>query len=200
MVFDRSVVRFAFAAIGLAAFVAVGAAWQPAPTTPAQPQPSGQPGQAGQGGQGGQPGQRGPGGPGGQGGRGGGGAERGDRGPVNIEAAMKSMNRGLKQLQLQVTDAAKKEDSLRLINDVQRNCVGAKGSPLPPNVLSRAKDDAERARWSQEYRKQMLATLRLLIDVEQDIMDDLGAQAVKKLDQIAKLRAEGHKLMGVHDD
>lgn len=191
----RSLVRtFAFAsAVASLAF----AAWAMQPETKPAPKegekqkdaqpvrPEGAP----KGPQGDRP-QRGPGGPGGPGGREGFGAE----------AGMKMMNRALKTLKGQVTDASKKDDNLRLINEMQRGCVTAKGATLPPDVLKKAKDEAEKAKWQKDYRASLLATLRKLVDAEQAILDGKGSDADKLLSEIAKTRDEMHKAMGVDED
>lgn len=188
---NRLVRPFAFAsALASLAF----AAWafqpegKPAPkegekqkdAQPARPEgaPKGQPGDRPQ---------RGPGGPGGREG-------------LGADAGMKMMNRAYKLLKGQVSDAAKKDENLRLINEIQRGCVTAKGATLPPDVLKKAKDDAEKAKWQKDYRASLVATLRKLIDVEQAIMDGKGADADKLLAEIAKSRDEMHKAMGVDED
>jgi hypothetical protein len=189
--FHRPSARFAAAALALAAFVAVGAAWQPAPSAPAQPPATPSTGGDKAPAQPTPPGPRGPGarGPGGQ----------GARGP-NVEAAMKGMDRAVKQLGKQITDASKKEENLRLVNDMERGCVMAKGAPVPQDVLAKAKDDAEKAKWSAEYRKQLFSALRVMVDLEQDILDGKNDDAAKKLAQITKLREESHKILGVKEE
>jgi hypothetical protein len=182
----RSTLTLSAAVVAFAACVGIVAARQPAPDVPAKQapsadQPAGQPGARG-------PGERGP----GERGRG-----RPAEGPVNVEAAMKGMARAMKQLAPQIADASKKDENLKLINDMQRACVAAKGAPVPDGVLSRAKDDAERAKWATEYRKDLLASVRVMLDIEQDLLDGKGQDAKVKLDQIIKLRDGSHNLMGV---
>lgn len=141
----------------------------------------------------GQPGdrpQRGPGGPGGPGGREG----------FGSEAGMKMMNRALKTLKGQISDASKKDENLRLVNEMQRGCVTAKGATLRPDVLKRAKDEAEKVKWQQEYRTNLIAVLRKLIDAEQAILDGKGSDADKLLGDIGKTAEEMHKKMGVDED
>lgn len=147
---------------------------------------------------GGQPGERGAGGPDGRPQRGPGGP--GAREGLGADAGMKMMNRAMKALKGQISDGAKKDDNLRLVNEMQRGCVTAKGAVLPPDVLKRAKDDAEKAKWQKEYRSALLATLRKLIDVEQALLDGKGADADKLLAEIAKSRDEMHKTLGVDED
>lgn len=175
--------RFVLACVALASTtLAFGAAWQPEGNRPAS---AGQPGEQppGRGGGSGRPG-----GPGGA------------RGVASVEAGMRGMNRALKQLRSQVTDAAKKDENLRLISDIQRSTVVAKSAPLPESVLKNAKDEAEKARLATDFRKRLIEIVRLGLDTEQDIMDGKGADAAKKLEQIVKLRDDGHAALGVKEE
>jgi len=112
------------------------------PTAPssAQDTPSqgGQPGQN-EGGQGG--GQQ-RGGPGGsrEGWRGG--ARGGAASAVNVEGAMKGMNRTLKAMKAAIGDATKKAECLKLVSEMQRDCAAAKSMPLPVAYTKGAADDA----------------------------------------------------------
>lgn len=153
-------------------------AWQPEGRAPRGQQPAGQPGQ-------GDP--RGPGGPGG--GRG---------GAPSVEAGMKGMNRPLRQLSQQIGDASKKDENLRLINDMQRGCATAKGASLPEKYLKG--DDAAKAKLAGEFRSDLIKMMRLLLDIEEDIAAGKTAEASTKLKQVAEMRDHGHKEMGVKED
>jgi len=75
---------------------------------------------------GGQPGR-----PGGQPGDGRQDARRGGGEITSVDSAMKLINRSVRRLKGQITDAAKKEDNLKLVGDIERAIVAAKGMPLP---------------------------------------------------------------------
>lgn len=127
--------------------------------------------------------------------------------PVNVEGSMKVMNRALRQLQKSLDPQAgdpvgSKEDHLKLVNEMQRGCVLAKGRPLPDGVLKGAKDEAQKAAFAASYRKDLIATLRLLVDAEEAINDGKTDVAKAKLAQVAKLRDASHKELNVdqHDD
>lgn len=163
------------ATLGAAAF-----AFQPQPS---DPPPSREPGQR-------PPGEgprRGPG-------------ERGRPDAISVEGAMKGMNRALKQLGGQLSQAEKHDDNLRLINDAERFCVAAKGQPVPADVLESAKDDAARAAMSKTFRADLIAVLRKLVDIESAIADDKPDEARKLIDEVVKLRHQGHDAMGIDDD
>ncbi|MFO0861355.1 MAG: cytochrome b562 [Phycisphaerales bacterium] len=133
-----------------------------------------------------------PGGPGGPGGQG----ER----RVSVEGAMKTMNRSLKQLRAQLADASKKDENLNLVNEMQRGCVMAKGAPLPKDVLERAGDAAAQAKMKTTYRNDMIALLRMLIDLEIAVEDGKTDQAKHLLEKIEAERDRAHKEMGVKDE
>ena len=180
---SRSAVGFLSIAIILAAFCAVGAARQTGPDQQDEARPR-------------EAGQRGPGRPGGPGGGRGPGAGR----PISVEGAMKGMDRSLRQLHRQIGDASKKEDNLRLIKDMQRACVEAKGLSLPRKVERNARDDAQKAAFAERYRKQLMTSLRVMLDIEQDIVDGKSDDAAKKLERIRKLRDDAHEELGVKED
>jgi hypothetical protein len=158
---------------------AVGVALQP---------PAGQPpaGGAPQPGQPGQPDQRrGPGGPEGR--------------PAGVDGSMKAMNRALRQLKNQIGDASKRDENLRLVNDAERGCVGAKGSPLPPRVLRDAVTDADKAKLADTFRNDLITLMRNLLELEEAIAAGKTDAGKTKLDEVLKLRATGHDAMGVRD-
>lgn len=141
------------------------------------------------------PGQGAPGGPGGE--RGPGGQNR--QGP-NVGGSMRGMNRAAGQLAQQVADASKKEENLKLINDMQRGCVSAKGQPVPNDVLERIADPAAKAKAAEEYRHRLMKALRLMVEIESDIDAGNGDAAKAKLDELGKLRDESHKALGVAEE
>jgi soluble cytochrome b562 len=109
---NRSLTLVAGAAFGLL----VAAAWaQPTETPPPAarqpadqrpPRPDGQPGQEGRG--------------------------RGGSGEItNVNSAMKVINRSFRQLKDQIADPEKKEESLKLVGDIQKAVVAAKSMPVP---------------------------------------------------------------------
>ncbi|MGD9790659.1 MAG: hypothetical protein AB7Q00_12320 [Phycisphaerales bacterium] len=159
-------------------FLTAAIALQPAGESPRSPQrPAGDRGQ---------PGDRAPGG-------------RDRVGGQSIESSMKGMNRAMRTLRDQVADASKKDENLRLINDIQRNCVNAKGQPLPKNILENATDEAQKEQWAREYRTKLATCLKLMAEVELAIIDGKGAEASKALDQIHTLEEQGHTDLGVKD-
>lgn len=118
---------------------------------------------------------------------------------------MKQMNGALRRLKEQVGDAAKRDENLKIINDMQRGCVGAKGLPVPADVLGpknpagvlAPNDDA--AKKTEGYHRDLIAAMRLMLDIETDLLDNKSDAAKAKLDALMKLRDEAHTRLGVKD-
>ena len=192
-----SLVTAAAALVAVPAYFAFAQPSDPKPAAPAatpkadpkpdatQPQPGGE-GRPRRGPDG-QPG--GPGGPG-RGGEGGG-------LPQSVNQSMKIMNRALKTLKDQASDATKKEENLKLVSDMQRGCLAAKGL-TPDRAIGRAGAD-KKDEISVAYRRQLITMLEKLLKLESAIMDGKGSDAGKLIDEIETLRDAGHKELGVRD-
>ncbi len=135
--------------------------------------------------------------PGGQEAGGRGQREGGPRGAATIEAAMKQVNRSLEQLTGQISDPAKRDENLALIGAAQRFVVSAKMLPLPPAILDKAADDAAKKLLQDDFRTDLIAVVRLMLDVEEDIAAGKGDAANAKLDTLQKKRDAAHKKLGV---
>jgi hypothetical protein len=118
----------------------------------------------------------------------------------SVEGAMKGMNRGLKNLLAQVGDPTKKDDNLKIVNDMQRACVGAKSQPVPKDVLEKAGDAKAQAKVSAAYRTYLIKTMRTLLDLEEAIVSDNNDVAKAKVAEIEKLRDAGHDAVGLSDE
>jgi hypothetical protein len=172
------------------------------PTAPssAQDTPSqgGQPGQN-EGGQGGgsQGGGQQRGGPGGsrEGWRGG--ARGGAASAMNVEGAMKGMNRTLKAMKAAIGDATKKAECLKLVSEMQRDCAAAKSMPLPVAYTKGAADDAAKQKLEAEYAADLRKLMRALLDLEDAIVADTAEEAKALLAKIEEQREHSHKELGV---
>lgn len=167
----------------------------PAPTPPdSQPKQPERPARA--------PGERGPGERG----------ERGERGPgerrqgegearlPSVEGAMKGMGRAMRSLRRQIDDPAKKDENIKLINDMQRACTYAKSQPLPPEFLKDAKDDAAKAKRAASYHEKLIEAMRLMLDAEADLHAGKFADAKRSLEEVVDMRDDIHKELGVKED
>lgn len=181
----------AFVVIPTLLLATAGTSWsfQPEPQRQNQPRPGrGGGGGGGEGRPEGQPGER---------RRGGGGGE--EMRSAGVESSMKSMNRALKSLTAQIADPAKKTENLQLVTDLQRGAVSAKGAKLGDDMMKNAKDDAAKAAIAIEYRRDMIELVKVLLDVESDLLDDKFDSAKSHLDKAVQMRDDSHKEMGVDE-
>lgn len=131
--------------------------------------------------------------------------ERGGRRPaptpgiVNVEASMKSMGRTLRQLRDQADKADKKAENLKLIGQMQEDCIAAKNAGVPAKLLKKAADDAAKAKLADTYRRDMVDLLKALIEFELSVMEDRHDDAKKGVDALLQLRQMGHQDMGIDD-
>ncbi|HEX2837187.1 MAG TPA: cytochrome b562 [Phycisphaerales bacterium] len=128
----------------------------------------------------------------------GGGRQGGPGMTASVEGGMKGMNRALRTLKGQITDASKREDNLLLINQMQVACVSAKGGKLD-EVLKDLKPE-EAAAKAKEFRADMISLMRTLLEVEENILNEKFDEAQKALDKAQAARDHGHKEFGVKDD
>jgi hypothetical protein len=126
-----------------------------------------------------------------------GGPGRGGQAP-SVEGSMKQMNGAMRRLRDQIGDASKKEDNLRLIGDMQRGAVSAKNGK--PKKLNDVKDEGERAKKAEKFRRDLITLTRKLLDIEQNILDGKNDVAKTQLEEVMKQRDEEHKYFGVDDE
>jgi hypothetical protein len=137
---------------------------------PREGQPAGQPG-------GGQPGERGPGRGGPRGG--GGGAEF-----ANVEQAMKAINGGYRELKRNVADTTKKTSNLAAVAQMQRGSLFSKNNT--PNHLKGGEKSLE------DYRRAQISLMRMLLDLETQILDGKTDDATKSLEAIHDFEESQH--------
>jgi hypothetical protein len=130
------------------------------------------------------------------------GGERGGRGggqQVSLEGSMKGMNRGLKALKGAISDASKKNECLKIVSEMQRNCAASKAATVPDEYLKSAADDAAKAKIEDEFRSDLRKNLRLLLDLEDVIVAGKTDEANALIVKIEALREHAHEEMGVKD-
>lgn len=124
--------------------------------------------------------------------------ERRREGP-SVEGGMKALDRAVEQLQSLLSDAGKRDDSLKLLGEAQRALGGAKAAPMPKKILNGAKDAAAKAKIEDKYRRDLLAASQLLLDIEKAVLDKKGDIGSAKLKELADLRDKSHKELGVEE-
>lgn len=139
---------------------------------PREGQPGGQPRE----GQPGQPGERGP----GRGGpRGGGGSDF-----ANVEQAMKAINSGYRELKRNVADTAKKTANLASVAQMQRGALYSKNN-VPGHLKGGEKS-------IEDYRRAQISLMRMLLDLETQILDGKTDDANKSLETIHDFEESQH--------
>lgn len=118
-------------------------------------------------------------------------------GQMNVDVAMKLLNRSYRQLRSQIDDAARLEENLRLIGEMQRACLACKSQPVPPTILREIRDDAEREKIPGAYRRHLIVTMRTLLDLEEDVVDGKVESARARLSELIRQRDAGHAAIGM---
>jgi len=134
----------------------------------------------------GQGGQRGQGGPGG--------AAPG--GPVNVEGAMKQMNGAYKALNASAFDAASKASDLEAVQRLQMAIVGAKGGAgsLRMSDAAKAKFGDDKAAFETAYRRAMLESAKIAMELEMAILDGKSGEAKALVAKLHQTEESGHDL------
>lgn len=127
-------------------------------------------------------------------------SERGRDQVQSVEAAMRDMNRGMRQLRGELADASRKEENLRIINDIQRACLVCKAQKVPQGILRDAKDDVARAKLAIDYHAHMVTVMRTLLDLEMAVAQEKADEAKAKYAQLARDRDDGHEALGLGED
>jgi hypothetical protein len=133
------------------------------------------------------------------------GRPRGPRGgqgggqPMNVEAAMKGLNRALTAMGEAVADPSRKGDALRLVAEAQRNCATAKMLPLPSQFTRDAADEAAKAKIVDEYASDLRKTMRMLLELEDAVAAGKADEARAILARIEEMRKHAHEELGVKD-
>lgn len=130
-------------------------------------------------GQGGQPG-------------GAGGAQRG--GAVNLEGAMKQINGAYKALKASALDAASKSADLDAVQRMQMGLIGAKAgvATLKMSDAARAKFGEDKAGFEAAFRRKLLDSAKLSIELELAILDGKSAEAKAIVGKIHDAEESGH--------
>ena len=137
---------------------------------------------------------------GGQGGAGGGqGAAAGGQGAgraINLEGSMKQINGAYRALNASAMDAASKSADLEAVQRMQSAIFAAKGGAgsLRMSAAAKAKFGEDKAAFEAAFRKAMLETAKLSIELEMAILDGKGAEAKALVKKIHDTEESGHAL------
>ncbi len=145
-------------------------------------------------------GMRGPGGQGGQGGQGGEGRQGGrggqPGGPVNLEGAMKQANGAYKALKASAFDAASRAADLEAVQRLQMALISSKGGVASAHLTEDSKKQfgTDKAAFETGFRKAMLKTAMLAMELETAILDGKSAEAKALVGKLHDAEEKGHDL------
>src|SRR5687768_18068056 len=109
-----------------------------------------------------------------------------DENPMHI--AMEKMDDALKVLRKQVSDPAQNDASLKLIEEMQTQCVLAKG--MTPE---RAAKEADKKKFVTAYRLEMLKVMDELVKLERAVVEGKNEEALALAKGLTKIKNEGHE-------
>src|SRR5688572_17120301 len=102
--------------------------------------------------------------------------------------AMEKMDDALKALRKQVSDPAQNDASLKLIEEMQTQCVLAKG--MTPE---RAAKEADKKKFVTAYRLEMLKVMDELVKLERAVLEGKNEEALNLAKGLTKVKNEGHE-------
>lgn len=123
---------------------------------------------------------------------GGRGEERGQA--ASLEGAMKLLNRGLRNASKQIETNAGKDAVLGSIWDAQRGAVAAK--PFKPHHMPEKDQDA----FLKDYRQHQVKLTRMLVDLEEAVLNDKMDDAKKLLKDLAAFKDASHKVFAPDEE
>jgi hypothetical protein len=131
-----------------------------------------------------------------RGGQGAGGAGGGAARALNMEGAMKALNGAYRALNASAMDASTKAADLEAVQRMQTAIFAAKAGAgtLRMSDAAKAKFGADKAAFEAGFRKAMLETAKLSIELEMAILDGKSAEAKALVKKIHDSEEAGHAL------
>ena len=102
---------------------------------------------------------------------------------------MERMNKAYKILKKQVADPSKKEANLEAISSLKKNAADSAGG-VPEKIESIPQ--ADRAKFIEQYKAAISELVGQIEKLEKALREDRFQDAQKELDEIGKLKREGH--------
>lgn len=106
-----------------------------------------------------------------------------------LDVLMGQINRQYRLVKAQVADKAQNAKTLEALNAMQTATTTAKGM-TPASVT--ALPEAQRAAKLGEYRKGMLALLKALVELEENLLADDNTKAAAMVAKIDAIQKDGH--------
>ena len=124
------------------------------------------------------------------------GGRGGAEGGMNLEGAMKQLNRAYKALGNSSFDASSRQADLGMIQSMQAALVASKGSGerLKMSDAAKAKFGDDRLKFEAEFRGTMLDTLMVSIELEKAVLEGDSAKAKGLVAKLHAMEEKGHEL------
>lgn len=110
---------------------------------------------------------------------------------------MKTVNKNLRTLKRQVSDASKKDENLQLLAGIKKSLAAS--AKLEP---AKTKDvpAGEKSAYLDKYHKQIADLTKTFDDVETAVKGDKPDDAKKAFEKLSEQKEKGHKDFGADDD
>ena len=113
-----------------------------------------------------------------------------DEGESPLHQEMERIERGLKKIRRDAKDATKNATTLEAVLDMQ-DAVAKSKLMTPP--ITEKKPEADRAAFGRDYRKQMIAVAKDLLDLELALLDGDQAKAQELVKKVSDAEDSGHE-------
>ncbi len=126
---------------------------------------------------------------------------RGGRGgQPSVEGGMKAMGRAAEELAKTLGNAAKRDENLKLVFEMQRGCATSKAAPLPGKIARELPADVDRAKASESMRVHLTALMRVLLDLEDAIAAGKTEEAQALFKKAGEMAEKAHTEFKVGND
>lgn len=117
-------------------------------------------------------------------------------GGMNVEGAMKQMNRAYKALGESSFDAASRASDLGMVQMLQSSAVAAKGGAarMPMSDAAKQQFGEDREKFDAAFRTMMLETLLVSIELEKAVLVGDSASAKSAVAKLHEMEEKGHQL------
>ena len=128
------------------------------------------------------------------------GAAGGEAGPGagrgGLEGSMRQANGALRALRGSAFDAASQKSDLEAVQRLQGGLVVSKAAiaSVPMSPAAKAKFGEDKAAYEKAFRKHLLESIVLAIEIEQALLDSDAAQAKAALARLEQAQQKGHDL------
>jgi len=108
-----------------------------------------------------------------------------------LEDAMTALNKALKTVKAQVEDVSKNAESLKLVAEVEKQALIAKG--FEP-AKTKSIPAGEKAKFVAAYRVKMTEMITEVLKLEKALLENKNDEAAKAVKVLYEMKTEGHKI------